>query len=100
MARKKPLIKVFNGSQLGDASANTELPEGYIAFDKDAVLEAIREAAKDVSGDRPLLEGLLLVAIRFARNATGYSGTKGKTYSSAGADNEGASRFGLQYYIL
>ena len=59
MARKKPLIKVFNGSQLGDASANTELPEGYIAFDKDAVLEAIREAAKDVSGDRPLLEGLL-----------------------------------------
>lgn len=59
MAREKPLIKVFNGSQLGDASANTELPEGYIAFDKDAVLEAIREAAKDVSGDRPLLEGLL-----------------------------------------
>ena len=59
MARKKPLIKVFNGSQLGDASANTELPEGYIAFDKDAVLEAIKEAAKDVSGDRPLLEGLL-----------------------------------------
>ena len=59
MARKKPLIKVFNGSQLGDASANTELPEGYVAFDKDAVLEAIREAAKDVSGDRPLLEGLL-----------------------------------------
>lgn len=59
MARKKPLIKVFNGSQLGDASANTELPEGYIAFDKDAVLEAIGEAAKDVSGDRPLLEGLL-----------------------------------------
>ena len=59
MARKKPIIKVFNGSQLGDASANTELPEGYVAFDKDAVLEAIREAAKDVSGDRPLLEGLL-----------------------------------------
>lgn len=59
MARKKPLIKVFNGSQLGDASANTELPEGYVAFEKDAVLEAIREAAKDVSGDRPLLEGLL-----------------------------------------
>ena len=59
MARKKPLIKVFNGSQLGDASANTELPEGYVAFDKDAVLEAIREAAKNVSGDRPLLEGLL-----------------------------------------
>lgn len=59
MARKKPLIKVFNGSQLGDASVNIELPEGYIAFDKDAVLEAIREAAKDVSGDRPLLEGLL-----------------------------------------
>lgn len=58
-ARKKPLIKVFNGSQLGDASANTELAEGYVAFDKDAVLEAIREAAKDVSGDRPLLEGLL-----------------------------------------
>lgn len=58
-ARKKPLIKVFNGSQLGDASVNIELPEGYIAFDKDAVLEAIREAAKDVSGDRPLLEGLL-----------------------------------------
>ena len=58
-ARKKPVIKVFNGSQLGDASANTELPEGYVAFDKDAVLEAIREAAKDVSGDRPLLEGLL-----------------------------------------
>ena len=58
-ARKKPLIKVFNGSQLGDASANTRIPEGYIAFDKDAVLEAIREAAKDVSGDRPLLEGLL-----------------------------------------
>lgn len=59
MARKKPLIKVFNGSQLGDTSVNIELPEGYIAFDKDAVLEAIREAAKDVSGDRPLLEGLL-----------------------------------------
>lgn len=59
MARKKPLIKVFNGSQLGDASANTELPEGYVAFEKDAVLEAIRDAAKDVSGDRPLLEGLL-----------------------------------------
>lgn len=59
VARKKPLIKVFNGSQLGDTSVNTELPEGYIAFDKDAVLEAIREAAKDVSGDRPLLEGLL-----------------------------------------
>ena len=58
-ARKKPLIKVFNGSQLGDASANTRIPEGYIAFDKDAVLEAIREAAKDVSGDRPLLEGFL-----------------------------------------
>ena len=58
-ARKKPLIKVFNGSQLGDVSANTELPEGYVAFDKDSVLEAIREAAKDVSGDRPLLEGLL-----------------------------------------
>ena len=58
-ARKKPLIKVFNGSQLGDASVNIELPEGYVAFDKDAVLEAIREAAKDVSGDRPLLEGLL-----------------------------------------
>ena len=58
-ARKKPLIKVFNGSQLGDASANTRIPEGYIAFDKDAVLDAIREAAKDVSGDRPLLEGLL-----------------------------------------
>lgn len=58
-ARKKPLIKVFNGSQLGDASANTRIPDGYIAFDKDAVLEAIREAAKDVSGDRPLLEGLL-----------------------------------------
>ena len=58
-ARKKPVIKVFNGSQLGDASANTELPEGYVAFDKDAVLEAIREAAKNVSGDRPLLEGLL-----------------------------------------
>lgn len=58
-ARKKPLIKVFNGSQLGDVSANTRIPEGYIAFDKDAVLEAIREAAKDVSGDRPLLEGLL-----------------------------------------
>ena len=58
-ARKKPLIKVFNGSQLDDTSANTELPEGYIAFDNDAVLEAIREAAKDVSGDRPLLEGLL-----------------------------------------
>lgn len=59
VARKKPLIKVFNGSQLGDTSVNTELPEGYIVFDKDAVLEAIREAAKDVSGDRPLLEGLL-----------------------------------------
>ena len=59
VARKKPLIKVFNGSQLGDASANTRIPDGYIAFDKDAVLEAIREAAKDVSGDRPLLEGLL-----------------------------------------
>lgn len=59
MARKKPLIKVFNGSQLGDASVNIELPEGYIAFEKDAVLEAIREAVKDVSGDRPLLEGLL-----------------------------------------
>ena len=59
MARKKPLIKVFNGSQLGDASVNTRIPDGYIAFDKDAVLEAIREAAKDVSGDRPLLEGLL-----------------------------------------
>ena len=58
-ARKKPLIKVFNGSQLGDVSANTRIPDGYIAFDKDAVLEAIREAAKDVSGDRPLLEGLL-----------------------------------------
>lgn len=58
-ARKKPLIKVFNGSQLGDVSANTRIPEGYIAFDKDAVLDAIREAAKDVSGDRPLLEGLL-----------------------------------------
>ncbi len=58
-ARKKPLIKVFNDSQLGDASANTRIPDGYIAFDKDAVLEAIREAAKDVSGDRPLLEGLL-----------------------------------------
>lgn len=58
-ARKKPLIKVFNGSQLGDASVNIELPEGYIAFEKDAVLDAIREAAKDVSGDRPLLEGLL-----------------------------------------
>ena len=58
-ARKKPLIKVFNGSQLGDASANARIPEGYIAFDKDAVLDAIREAAKDVSGDRPLLEGLL-----------------------------------------
>lgn len=58
-ARKKPLIKVFNGSQLGDASVNTRIPDGYIAFDKDAVLEAIREAAKDVSGDRPLLEGLL-----------------------------------------
>ena len=58
-ARKKPLIKVFNGSQLGDASANTRIPDGYIAFDKDAVLEAIREAAKDVSGDIPLLEGLL-----------------------------------------
>ena len=54
-ARKKPLIKVFNGSQLGDASINIELAEGYVAFDKDAVLEAIREAAKDVSGDRPLL---------------------------------------------
>ncbi len=59
MARKKPIIKVFNGSQLGDASVNIELAEGYVAFDKDAVLEAIREAAKDVSGDRPLLEGLL-----------------------------------------
>ena len=59
MARKKPVIKVFNSSQLGDASANTRIPEGYIAFDKDAVLEAIREAAKDASGDRPLLEGLL-----------------------------------------
>ena len=59
MARKKPLIKVFNGSQLGDVSANTTLPSGYIAFDKNAVLEAIREAAKDVSGDRPLLEGLI-----------------------------------------
>lgn len=58
-ARKKPLIKVFNSSQLGDASANARIPEGYIAFDKDAVLDAIREAAKDVSGDRPLLEGLL-----------------------------------------
>ena len=58
-ARKKPLIKVFNGSQLGDVSANTRITEGYIAFDKGAVLEAIREAAKDVSGDRPLLEGLL-----------------------------------------
>lgn len=58
-ARKKPLIKVFNGSQLGDVSANTRIPEGYIAFDKGAVLEAIREVAKDVSGDRPLLEGLL-----------------------------------------
>ena len=58
-ARKKPLIKVFNGSQLDDAIANTELPSGYIAFDKEAVLEAIREAAKSVSGDRPLLEGLL-----------------------------------------
>ena len=58
-ARKKPLIKVFNASQLGDASVNTRIPDGYIAFDKDAVLEAIREAAKDVSGDRPLLEGLL-----------------------------------------
>lgn len=58
-ARKKPLIKVFNGSQLGDASVNTRIPDGYIAFDKDAVLEAIREATKDVSGDRPLLEGLL-----------------------------------------
>ena len=59
VARKKPLIKVFNGSQLGDASVNTRIPDGYIAFDKDAVLEAIREATKDVSGDRPLLEGLL-----------------------------------------
>ena len=58
-ARKKPLIKVFNGSQLDDAIANIELPSGYIAFDKEAVLEAIREAAKGVSGDRPLLEGLL-----------------------------------------
>ena len=58
-ARKKPLIKVFNSSQLGDASVNTRIPDGYIAFDKDAVLDAIREAAKDVSGDRPLLEGLL-----------------------------------------
>ena len=58
-ARKKPLIKVFNGSQLDDAIANPELPSGYIAFDKEAVLEAIRKAAKGVSGDRPLLEGLL-----------------------------------------
>lgn len=58
-ARKKPVIKVFNGSQLDDAIANPELPSGYIAFDKDAVLEAIRKAAKDLSGDRPLLEGLL-----------------------------------------
>ena len=58
-ARKKPLIKVFNGSQLGDALANTRITDGYIAFDKDAVLEAIRKAAKDVGGDRPLLEGLL-----------------------------------------
>ena len=45
-ARKKPLIKVFNGSQLGDASVNARTPEGYISFDKDAVLEAIREAAR------------------------------------------------------
>lgn len=58
-ARKKPIIKVFNGSQLDDAIANPELPSGYIAFDKEAVLEAIRKAAKGVSGDRPLLEGLL-----------------------------------------
>lgn len=58
-ARKKPIIKVFNGSQLDDAIANTEFPSGYIAFDKEAVLEAIRKAAKDLSGDRPLLEGLL-----------------------------------------
>ena len=58
-ARKKPIIKVFNGSQLDDAIANTELPSGYIAFDKEAVLEAIREVAKDVNGDRPLLDGLL-----------------------------------------
>ena len=58
-ARKKPIIKVFNGSQLDDAIANPELPSGYIAFDKEAVLEAIRKVAKGVSGDRPLLEGLL-----------------------------------------
>ena len=58
-ARKKPLIKVFNGSQLDDAIVSSEIPEGFIAFDKDAVLEAIRKAAKDLSGDRPLLEGLL-----------------------------------------
>ncbi len=58
-ARKKPIIKVFNDSQLDDAIANTELPSGYIAFDKEEVLEAIGQAAKDVSGDRPLLEGLL-----------------------------------------
>ena len=58
-ARKKPLIKVFNGSQLDDAIVSSEIPEGFIAFDKDAVLEAIRKAAKGVSGDRPLLEGLL-----------------------------------------
>lgn len=58
-ARKKPIIKVFNGSQLDDAIANPELPSGYIAFDKEAVLEAIRKAAKGASGDRPLLEGLL-----------------------------------------
>ncbi len=37
MARKKAPNQGFNGSQLGDASANTKrIPDGYIAFDKDA----------------------------------------------------------------
>ncbi|WP_455257418.1 GTPase [Peptoniphilus asaccharolyticus] len=47
---KKPLIKINNSNLKRD---------GYIKFDKEEILLKIREVAKDLIRERPLLDGLL-----------------------------------------
>lgn len=47
---KKPLIKINNSNLKRD---------GYIKFNKEEILLKIREVAKDLIGERPLLDGLL-----------------------------------------
>lgn len=68
-SRRKPLIKVDNRRELSKKSRDYQTPSaenhhvdclsGYIPFEKDIILGEIKKKAKDIGGDRPLLEGML-----------------------------------------